>query len=222
MANPTWMLLQGASGSGLNPTTRGTAIVSSVGSGASLAVSLPAGSAAGDLAIIQTGHFFALTSISPGSWNQLQRDAGTSYVNGATYWKILSSTEISAGSITVGYASSGEGVLAITVFQGATAGIRETKTQQSGTGSFTSPVTAPSTSSAVLNSDKVVYFTMNRAASTDTVNRGSQQRTANNGSLASGCLYTEDIVTSGAVASSFSYTSTGPGYAISIVVVKGV
>jgi len=210
----------GAFAAPLSPQLRATNSV--VGTGSSLTINLPTGSQTGDFAVVLVGHGFSVNTITGYGtccWTLMYQDVGAQYVNGGGWYKTLTSADVSNGSITFNFSGSYEGVVAMATFVGATGGARGWLELQSGTGSFTSPVTGPSVS-AVTN-DSGLYFTMNRGASTDTVNRGTLKETQNNGANASGVLYFETISSTGTVTPTFSYTGTlGPGYVVWNVIVK--
>lgn len=195
---------------------RGTAITS--GYGPSLTLALPAGTQAGDLAVVFAGAFDNLFSLSTSGWTTLN-NVGGAYVAATTYSKVLTSSDISAGSITLSIASYDEGVFAVATMVGSTGGIRETDVQRFG-GGFSSPVTGPTTSGAVANTDAGLYFTWNRGASTDTIDHGTLEKTTDDGSLASAVLNFQLIPTSGAFTPNFSYTTPGSGYYQSLVIVE--
>lgn len=200
----------------LNPTVRGTGIQTS--SAGSYTVSWPSGTLAGDLAVITCGHGW--NANLPSGWTSNDNSSGSNF-NGAVFSKVLSSGDISAGHVSVTFGGSYDGVVAITTFIGATAGIRETVVQRNGGGSSSITLT---TSGAVLNTDTCIYFGSNRGVSTDTVNRGTpvSGSPVTDSSDASGCLNTEVLGSSGAVSAIFSYSSAGFGNYQAIIVVKGV
>jgi hypothetical protein len=199
----------------VNPTIRGTGIQASVAS--SYTVSWPTGTLAGDLAVICYGGGCNVGT-TPTGWTVNQTTGNTSGFGGTVLSKTLTSGDITAGSVAVPTLCNFDGTIAIVTFVGGTAGIREVDFSLPGAVSSQNV----STSSAALNSDTAIYFGSNRGASTDTVNRGTLQRQANNGGAASGCLYTEAIAASGVVTATFSYSSAGSGSYQAIVVVKGV
>jgi hypothetical protein len=191
-------------------TIRGTGIQAS--SASSYTVSWPSGTQAGDLAIILVGHGWGANT--PSGWTAYKNLTGTNW-NGAVFTKILTSQDITAGSVTVSFAGSYDGVLAIITFVGF-ASIAEVDAQRNGSGSTSVTL---NTSGAAQSTDLLVYFGSNRAASTDTVNSGTLQRQANDGANASGCLYTQTGV-SGTLSRTFSYSVAGSGNYQAIVFVR--
>jgi hypothetical protein len=193
------------------PTLRGTAIQAAIAS--SYTLTLPAGTSAGDRAVIVFGHGF--DPVAPGGWTTLDINSGNAW-NGAVFTKLLSSGDISTGSVTVTASGSYSGVAGLIVFQGGTAGIRET---DHSTASGTSQ--SITTSGALVNTDTAIYWGTDRDnAVTITPSRGSLQQTATTGS-GTGAIYTEAPVPGGAETVTFSYSSGASNYQ-AIVVVKGV
>lgn len=185
------------------PTIRGTGIQAS--SASSYTVTWPTGTVAGDTAVLFAENGFGINT--PSGWTVLDSHTGLSFVSGMTFSKILSGADITAGSVTVTTTGTFDGVVAILTLVGSSSVIKSTDAAQNSSGS--SSISLTSTGSAV-SSDLAIYFGSNRAASTDTVSSGTLQRQANDGSAASGCLYTETGVT-GALNRTFSYSSAGSG-----------
>ncbi|HVJ09258.1 MAG TPA: hypothetical protein VM554_12830 [Acidisarcina sp.] len=208
----------GGGGGSTIPTLRGTAIATTTTT--SVAVSLPSGALAGDFIVCCGGHWQSLSSLSGSPWTFASQESGLSYVNGFVAYKILSASDITAGSVTATFIGSGEGVVALAAYISAgTVAFNNAYVAQFG-GAFTSPVAGPSAS--VSSGSSILYFTMNRGASTDTVDRGTLQKTANDGAGASGCLYLEAATSNGTVSPNFSYSSPGTGYFQAVVVMIGV
>lgn len=207
----------GASGgsSPAAPSIRGTGIQAS--SASSYTVNWPTGTVAGDLAIIFTGGGFGISSV-PSGWTTLDMITGASNWNGSVFCKVLTSGDISTGHVVVSYSGTFDAVTAIITIQGTPVGFRTFKSQQNGSGS--SSVTLRSDVTP-LTTDLAIYFGSNRAASTDTVSLGTQRQQANDGSAASGCLYTDTPAAIGGVAPVFSYSSAGSGNYQAIVVLRG-
>lgn len=131
----------------LTPTLRGSVIGSKLTT-SNIVLALPAGTQAGDLAVI----FAAGSATTPTSgWTQLYSSTGTAW-DSSCRWKVLTSGDISTGTITFSSTFNFDGVGAIVTFIGSTGGIRET-----GANNSTVPVTL-TTSSAVLNTDAALYF----------------------------------------------------------------
>lgn len=185
-------------------TLRNTGI--QTGSAASYTVAWPSGTLANDLAVIMGGHGFAFNI--PSGWTQLNIGSGTNW-NGVAIYKILSSGDISTGSVAVTTGGSFNGVLAIATIQTGTFDSSATPLQfaqrnGSGSSSITFGAVSPDTNGLML------YFGSNRAASSDTVSIGVQKQQANDGSAASGCLYAENSAVTNPTPI-FSYSVAGSG-----------
>ena len=183
------------------PSIRGTGQQAS--SASSYVVPWPSGTIAGDFAVIYCGH--AWPANLPSGWMENDNQAGSNW-NGAVFSKRLSTTDITAGSVTVTFSGGFNGTLAILTTIGD-ASVKKTDAIRNSSGS--SSVTV-SSSVAAATTDLLSYFGSNRAASTNTVSRGALQRQVNDGSNASGCLYTETGV-SGTVSPNFLYSTPGSG-----------
>jgi|GEM_PF-6024285 hypothetical protein len=200
----------------LNPVIRGTGIQASFAS--SYTVSWPAGTQAGDLAVITYGGGYDVSS-APSGWTENETTGNSPWWGGTVLSKVLTAGDITAGSVTVSTLGGYDGVVGIVTFVGNTAGIREVDFAQNGSGASTVNV---SSTSGPLTTDTAIYFSSNRAASTDTINPGVLQRQANDGSAASGALYTQTITSAGQFGITGTYSTPGSGYYQAIVVVKGL
>lgn len=195
------------------PALRGT----NIAAGNIETITLPAHCEAGDLAIIFVGVQDS-TSIIPTGWAKLYSGGGL-YVAGYVFSYVLESADITAGQLSTGHVDNC--VIGLAVFNGATGGVRETDANTVG-GTFTSPITAPATSSGVTSTDVALFFTMNRsdsAASTDTCSLGTEAQTVSTNPN-SGCLYTLQVPAIGSLTPVFSYDQTGHGYFVATVIVK--
>jgi hypothetical protein len=202
------------SGSAPAPSLRGTGIQTA--NAATYVVTWPTGTVSGDLAIIDIGHALAVTTLG-GGWSELYNDSGSNW-GGAIFSKTLNPADITAGSVVVTTGGAFNGVVTITTFIGGTAGIRETVASRNGTGASTITL---STSAGVVATDVLLMFGSNRAASVDTINLGSQQQVANDGTV-SGALYFLSPASPGVNAATFAYATAGSGNMQGIVVVKGI
>lgn len=198
----------------VNPALRGSGITSTVG-GSSITISFPAGTVAGDLAVLCVGSQNSIST--PTGWT-LQTTTAPSFWAGGIYTKVLTSGDITTGTVTAN--STGDSVATIATFIGSTAGIRETPSDP---GSGTGTTHSVSTSSGVLSTDSALYFASNRGSGALTFSRGTLKQQGNNGSAASACLYYEAISAAGVVTAVSSYPSYNPsGFYDAIVIVKGV
>lgn len=146
----------------LTPIIRGSGLVDS-GSASSLTISFPSGTLIGDLAVISFWGDFNPTT--PASWTSIFITSGNTY-NVMVAWKILTSGDISAGTVTVNMAGTQDCALGIVTFIGPTGGIREFQSNPSGF-AISGPITNV-TSGAVLNTDVALYFASVRSGSATT------------------------------------------------------
>jgi hypothetical protein len=207
-----------AGGGATTPTVRGSGIQAS--SASSYTVTWPTGSATGDLAIIYIGACYSLSSV-PSGWTLLDSQIDSNW-NGDIIAKVLSSTDISTGSISLGMTGTQDSVVAIVTFVGST-----TSTVFQGSQRLNSGLTSVSfngNGTQQGSTDYLVYFGSNRGASTNTVSLGTQLQQANDGALASGVLSGGALGTAGdpfPVSPTFSFSSAGAGYYVAAVSVRG-
>jgi hypothetical protein len=209
VAGTTFSLLGigGSPAGGLTPVVRGNATTAV--NAASATISWPTGTIAGDLVIICTGHGYATTT--PTGWNSLDNQQGLNW-NGAAFWRILNSTDISTGNVVVSFGGSFNGVYSVTSFKAGTfSGIVPTAyniSSRFGTGSASITLVSDGTPTT---SDTMLYFGSNRAGSVDTVSLGTQLNAANDGSAASGVTSAGSPAAYGGVSPVFSYATAGSG-----------
>lgn len=166
----------------------------------SVTISFPGSAVSGDLAIIFVEQAFNVSL--PSGWTSLYASNG-SVCNGLVASKVLDSTDITTGSVTVGFGLFGSyyGIAAIAVLIGA-----PTVAETVGYGSFVSFNSTPktlSTGSSAAAGDTVLYFDSARANGSMTVNRGSLIQAATSAD-ASGALYAEKLASGGVVTAIYS------------------
>lgn len=156
------------------PVIRGSGITSN--SLTTLTIPLPSGTLAGDLAVI-TCASASNTNPAPSGWTDLSLPSAFGNWFQFGYYKILTSGDISTGSVSVTFGGSFMNVLAITTLQGATGGVRES--EGGGVFSFTFPnVITNTTTSAVASTDLAIYWASSRqSASGLTIAPGSGSAT---------------------------------------------
>lgn len=198
-----------------NPTVRGTSYVTASGL-STFSLPIPVAAVAGDFAVITGGGGFDFNT--PSGWTANSTSVGSNW-NGAVFSKVLTSADITAASVSVSATGGFDAFIGMTVFTGATGGIREVDPVRSSAGAASISV---STSSAVTATDTLVYFGSNRAVSTDTVSRGTLKQQANDGSAGAGCIYTEALSAGGVQSATFSFSTAGGGYYAAIVAVKAI
>ncbi len=182
-------------------------------------IPIPAGSVAGDFYIIQAAGYASVSNCEGGT-TILYQDSGMNYVNGFACSGSLTSTDITQGYVQMNPGTNSDLIVYLTDFVGAHT-VQNTYHSQSGTGSFTSPVSGPA--ATITSPATGMYFTVSRgtAASTNTVSLGTltQQGSISDSTL-SGVLNAHAVTSSGSYTPSFSYSVPGNGYAISEVIVQ--
>lgn len=175
----------------------------------STAFAFPTGSLAGDRCVIFVEHGFAVTL--PTDWFSLNNSTGSN-VNGACFEKVLDSADITAGSVTISFGGTFFGVVAGISFVGAIGAVRTSIFGRNSAGSTSRTLT---TDSSPQTGDYAAYFASGRGNVTVTSSSGAALQTTSNVS-ASGVLTGGLLGASGAISSTFSFSSapTGDYYAI--------
>jgi Putative Ig domain len=181
---------------------RGTGMQAS--SASSYTVPWPSGTVAGDLAAIVVGHGFSATI--PTGWTSLDNQSGSNW-NGAVFSRTLTSGDITTGSVPVNFGGTFDGCLAIATLVGSAYYLAPFFTRSSSGATIVVGTPLGTIAPALF----ALYFASNRAASTDTINRGTLQQTVNDGSAASGSLYAETAPAYGTTPT-MSYSTAGSGY----------
>jgi hypothetical protein len=198
---------------------RGFSTVSNSNTG--VTINFPAGTIAGDLAVVFVAAAFSGWS-SPSGWNVLNTSAGLVW-NRRILSKVLTATDISTGSVTVNWGGNYYFSAGIVTFVGNPGAIRETDASD-GTniyGSF-----SLTTSSAVAATDGLIYWVARRtdggnAAPPITLTQGSQLQYSNDAGRTDGQLSTSLVPASGAVTQTWGFSaSPSQNVDVAIVVVK--
>jgi len=197
------------------PLIRGTGIQAS--SAASYTVNWPAGSLAGDMAVIMVGGGFQVSPF-PTGWTIADNQTGTNW-EGSVFYRVLSTADISTGHVIVAMGGTFDTVLGIVTFQSYTAGIRPVVSQRNSSGSAT--ITLNSLDAFPSTTDMAIYFGSNRAASTDTISLGTLKQQVNDGANASGAIYAGIPAAIGGVSPVYSYSVAGSGNYQAAIFVKG-
>jgi hypothetical protein len=223
----------GGGGSVIPATIRGSVVLTSGSGGVtSIVVPFPAGSQAGDLSVLFVADSGANGNTPPGyrtppsGWTSIVVDSGSG--GGGVNWngyaasKILSSGDISTGSITATtngprFSPQSAVAAALVTFVGATNGIREGEgTPNSG---FPNPEVL-STSSAVLSGETGIFFGCSPLAPSATIaiSPGSVLQSVNTAD-ALGVLALATMP-AGSSSITFARTGTAPAGADFVVIVK--
>lgn len=139
------------------PTIRGTGLLFFYTS--TQDITWPIGTAAGDFAVIEMGGANGLAS-TPTGWtlNNASHSVGGNG-EGVVISKVLNSSDITAGKVTLTLTGAFTNIAGITTFVGATSGIREVDASNGG------GVNTETTSGAVSINDAAIYFGMANSVS---------------------------------------------------------
>lgn len=199
------------------PVIRGSAITASA-SASSLTLAFPAGTQAGDLAIL----FFCsdFTPGTPSGWTNLYLGTGLT-CQAIAASKVLTSGDISTGSATATQTNPPFGpiaadcVLGIVTFVGGGGGVRETEGSQ-GAGTLVNTTTG-----AVLSTDVAIYFSGARSASslpTITPASGSANTLQTSTGPTLDAVMADQAMPGGALAISFFSNIAASAQAIQVIV----
>jgi hypothetical protein len=167
---------------GVLPSIRGSAI-QAASTGSSPTIAFPAGSAAGDLAIIFVGSSWAM-SATPANWILIDQKSGTNW-NGSVIAKILTASDITSGSVTITMAGSADWVVSTITLQGSTTGIGGLTSGQNSSGATIRQIIAPATVAGA----SYLFFGSGRTNSTVTISEGTLLQSLSDGVAGSGALY---------------------------------
>jgi hypothetical protein len=200
----------------LIPNIRGSNAQITV-SGFTFSVNLPTGTLAGDFALLYALEPSGNATV-PTGWTEIDADFPIAWVAS----KILTSTDITAGSVTISGAISGYALAQIVTFIGPTGGVREVRGTGNGssTGNFTETVT---TSSAVLSTDVGIYFAGAGITSGGSVvvSPGNVLQNPMSAALATGII-ADQSMPGGVTSVLFTYTDVNTVSAQHVVIVEGV
>lgn len=222
-ADPAWVAQSGGGGAAC-PAIRASAIQKNASAG-SHTLAFPAGTAAGDYAVIFYGGGFGdanITLPATALWNTYQQ-AATNW-GGTIFTKLLTAADITAGQVTITPSGTFDSVSAIVIFTGAAQVRNEILQTAPRTKAIQAPGTAAtsSTQASIYKSadDCVLIFASNRANSVNTSNYGTLRNTvsAANGSAA---IYAEEAPAAGGNTVTLSYTVAGTGRFELILIVRG-
>ena len=192
------------------PVIRNSNVTSSA-SAASLAVSMPSGAQVGDLAVCILGLEYAVGT-APSGWTAVQTSSVPSYadVNGAYYYKTLTSGDIS-GSATFSSSSGSAAMAVICVdFTGQFGGYTSPNSSYVKVVDTGSSKTAPTltASGSPQAGDMILWTALSRSNGTNTVSRGSLLQSATPSTALTISVYDEVLATSFPTAVTYSYPGT--------------
>lgn len=188
---------------GITPTIRGTTALTST-SASSYTLPWPTGTVSGDQVFFFGEHGFAYNL--PSGWTQIDNQAGTN-VGGAVFTKIMTSGDITTGSVTVTTTGGYNGVCGLISFVGVVS-YRAVSAQRSGTGSSSVVSTAATTCYA---NDMILAWGSNRGISTNTISGYTSLRTVS-ATEASAILADVVVVATSTPTFTCAYSTAGSGY----------
>lgn len=193
------------------PGVRGSKITSS--SASSYTITWPTGTVAGDTIIVMAGHGYGINT--PAGWTSLDNLAGSNF-NGAAFYKVMTSANITTGSVTITTGGAYNGVIAMISIIAPNVP-RNLGSARNGAGSASIVIDSDGTP---LTTELLLFFGSNRGNSTNTVSLGASLQTVS-ASEASGILTSSSPLTLGGVSATFSYSTAGSGNYQTIIAVKG-
>ena len=181
--NPPWSTGGGGGGGGSPPTVRASTMITA--SNSTYTVTFPTGSVAGDMAFIWFVHGFSISSI-PTGWNLIaQNPASVGNISAGLMGKVLSSGDISTGSVTLSFAGGFDGTISCLTFVGATSFFTNLVSTQLPATPSSLKLLMPGITDGAYG----IYFMGVRGSGAVSSNQGTLLQQQNNGSSASGALY---------------------------------
>lgn len=194
------------------PTKVGSDLI--VFNASSATINFPAGTGVGDLAILVSHHGWDI--FTPAGWATLDSKTGTN-VQGAVFYKILSSGDITTGSVTVTYIGSFGGCLGIEVYAATTfTGISLLGSQR--TASTTPTVSFTGT---VTPADSIVIYGGARANGLVTFVTATVDKSVTD-TNASASIGTYDATAVGLFSETISFAASGGGIYACAITVSGI
>jgi hypothetical protein len=200
------------------PTLRASGPIIDIPNANNVTVPWPAGTVAGDLALIALSNGYQ-TNV-PAGWTQVQRDNQSNW-NGAVICKVLDAADITAGSVNVKFTNSYAGAAAIATYQnGASLSVAvvDYDTTTGGVASYSYPYGALATH---------LYFLFGSCRANGNITFAVATKidgfnSAGGATVHSGAFALYDPSADGAVSEVISYASTGAGtYGIVISITEG-
>lgn len=210
-ADPTWVTPPTGGGGATTPTLRATTIIGFNNS--TVTAPFPAGTIAGDVVIILTSSGWNVNT--PTGWTAEDVSTGSN-TNGACFAKVMTSADITTGSVTVTYGGSYWGVITLSTIVGTTmSGIRGFNAVRSSSGA-SSVIVAPAIN--FLSTDLILCYISNRGSSTDTMTNTSLLQTSTNTDASgylgkyTGTLSKIALPSAADLSETATYTTAGTGY----------
>lgn len=214
-ADPVWAT-GGGGGGGSTPSIRATSSPIAFNAG-SCVVPWPVGTVAGDTVFLFISHGFE-TSAIPTGWFSFFRDVSTSNVRASIFGKVMTPADISAGSVTINFGGSFNGVIQpVTITSGTLGGVRSLFTIPSGSGATDIPLQ----NGNVRTSDLILAFVANRAASDNTFSANWTSLQAVNATNMSSALGQYTGTPPVFITDSATATVAGSGYISAVLSLEG-
>ena len=195
-------------------TIRGTS--SQTVNTSTITITWPSGTLTGDAVFIFISAQNTITS--PSGWTVVFNSGAASFwQNGAVFMKVMTSGDISTGSVVITTTGTGGIVAAAVSYVGAKVGVEEKPNNWNNASTASVSTT---TSNYVGTSDQGLIWGSARLSASPTGSVGSLAQAVNNTSSAAGALYTYSPP-GGSFTATFSYSGYNPsGYFQIIVIVK--
>lgn len=187
--------ISGGGGGGSTPTIR--SYHDGVYNAASVAVSWPTGTVAGDVVIIYWENGYAVTT-APAGWTTIYlSNNGSLWTNQGCIAKVMTSADITAGSVTVTATGSFNGYWAALTIDGSTTPSYVQRNYSDSPGSTNTPSSAVTGMLGVSATDLMIGFASTRSNQTMTVSANMTVLDSAAGSDASGIIYEIDAAALG-------------------------
>jgi hypothetical protein len=193
---------------------RGTGLIAQVAT--TFTINFPAGTVAGDFALLFGGQGYGFPTGTPSGWTLLSALFPGSNWGGAAYSKTLTSGDISTGHVSLTFSGNYDGVIAIITFVGATGGVRNAVANSGNV-----PVGVTST---VVAGDWGIYFGSARSNGVLSVSLGTEEQQATSaGGNGCGALYVQgNIASSGTVTPTYSSSASSVAcYVCNVIIEPG-
>lgn len=186
-ANPIWAA-GGGGGGGTTPTIRSSNIASYNASSAT--ITFPTGTVAGDIVVIYWENGFAGNYSAPSGWTPIHLAPNVgNYTNQNCAAKIMTSADITAGSVVVNAAGSFNGITAAITITGTTVTSFDHSDAYDSSGSTSIASASVTGMLGVASTDLIVGFASTRAADTLTVSSNMTILQTINAASASGIVF---------------------------------
>ena len=188
------------------PTIRST--TTGFANASSFSAAIPGGTLAGDTAILFVGGGYGISGVPDISWTILNNSGSSPNINGSSFWKVLTSADITAGNINVTMGGSYWFSWTLVVFVGSAAP-RTGNTYSQNSSGATSRTLASGTT--VITGDLVLLHSAQRngSASTNAISVGSVLVAQFGDTNCSSVVNEYVAVADGSFSANFTYSVSG-------------